>query len=30
MGRDAWTFKKNAAMPQYSVCFHSVNGWLWH
>src|SRR5262249_21365873 len=24
------TFMKNAAMPQYSVCFHSVNGWLWH
>src|SRR5262245_55345898 len=23
-------FMKNAAMPQYSVCFQSVKGWLWH
>src|SRR5258708_3068818 len=27
-----WTrvFMKNAAIAQYSVCFQSVNGWLWH
>src|SRR5439155_9801378 len=30
LGLSGWTFEKNAAMPQYSVCFHSVNGWLWH
>ena len=24
------TFVKNMAMPQYSVCFQLVNGWLWH
>src|SRR5262249_34375970 len=29
-GFSGWTFEKNAAIPQYSVCFHSVNGWLWH
>src|SRR4051812_17253868 len=27
-----WTrvFMKNDAIAQYSVCFQSVNGWLWH
>ena len=29
-GLSAFTFEKNAAMPQYSVCFQLVNGWLWH
>src|SRR5262249_57460143 len=24
------TFMKKAAMPQYSFCFHFVNGWSWH
>src|SRR5262245_7029024 len=26
----ALTFVKNWAIPQYSVCFQDVNGWLWH
>src|SRR5579871_2512371 len=29
-GRSVLTLVKNAAMPQYSVCFHFVKGWLWH
>src|SRR5262249_3868259 len=29
-GGEICVFMKNAAMPQYSDCFHSVNGWLWH
>src|SRR5690349_5369308 len=29
-GLSGRTFAKNSAMPQYSACFHSVNGWLWH
>src|SRR5262245_21482062 len=29
-GLSARTFEKNAAMPQYSVCFQLVNGWVWH
>ncbi len=30
LGLSAFTFEKNVAMPQYSVCFQLVNGWLWH
>src|SRR5437660_12744644 len=30
LGRSLLTFVKNVAMPQYSLCFHLVSGWLWH